>query len=156
MEASELFRENLKQHLKRMPRGAQSRLADALNIGRKHMNDFLGKRKPLSETKREEIAKHLGYVYERFLAEGRQLVEKTKPSGVSVTHSATHLRRISDRTGEGTTREGIISLFADRETARQMILQLVEIEKVDREHFVAAKSYIHGIFDSLKIKKKEE
>ncbi len=153
MKASELFREYLKYHLERMPRGAQSRLADDLNIGRKHMNDFLGKRKPLSETKREEIANYLGYEYEIFLAKGRQLIEKRESSDVSVTPPTPKLRRISDRTGEGNTREGIISLFQDRESARKIILRLVEIEKVDRKRFVGIDYYIQGVFDSLEIKK---
>lgn len=63
-----------------------------------------------------------------------------------------HLRRIGDRTGEGNTREGILSLFQDRETVRQMLLKLVEIEK-DREHFLAVKIYVQAIFDSMNIKK---
>lgn len=158
MELSEIFRKNLKRHLRKMPRGSQSRLADVLSIGRKHMSDFLAKRKPLSETKREEIANELGYLYEDFLAEGRRLLEgippeAERPPHVEPTPHILKLRRISDHTGEGNSREGIIALFQDRESARQINLHLVEIEKADREQFVDIRGYIRGVFKSLDIKK---
>lgn len=74
MESADLFRESLRAILRSKPRGNQGGLAEAVNVGRKHLNDFLGGRKPLSESKREEIAKYLGYNYEDFLRIGRKLV----------------------------------------------------------------------------------
>jgi transcriptional regulator with XRE-family HTH domain len=74
MEIAEIFRETLKHILKAESRGTQSRIADDLGIPRTAMNDFLGGRKPLSETKREQIANYLGYKYETFIAKGRNLL----------------------------------------------------------------------------------
>jgi len=85
MDSAELFRKTLKSHLKEMPRGTQSRIADELGMERRYLNDFLNGRKMLSESKREEIAEKLGYSYIDFLILGREIdaeidAEYVKPS----------------------------------------------------------------------------
>ena len=51
-------------------------------------------------------------------------------------------------------REGIISLFQDRETARQMNLDMVEIEKLDHDQYLMLIGEIRGTARALKPKKK--
>lgn len=51
-------------------------------------------------------------------------------------------------------REGIISNFKDKEMARKMILDLIEIEKLDRDHFMILSGEIRGAARTLKPKKK--
>jgi hypothetical protein len=156
MKSSEMFREALRNVLSKKPTGEQGRLADALNIKRTVMNDFIHGRRNFSENRKELIADALGYKYEEFLAEGRRLLEG-KPAEpehpLPIEPPSEKLRRISDRTGEGNTREGIIALFQDRERARQMILRLVAIEKADKEQFVGVDYYLKGVCNTLNIKK---
>lgn len=64
-----------------------------------------------------------------------------------------HLRRIADRTGEEDTREGILSLFQDKEKAREAILKLAEIERADKAQFIGVTFFIQGVCSSLDIKK---
>ena len=52
------------------------------------------------------------------------------------------------------SREGIISHFEDKETARQAILALAEIEILDRAHFMLLAGEIKGTARALKPKKK--
>ena len=43
----------------------------------------------------------------------------------------TNLRRLSDRQGRKHSREGILELFEDRQTARSIVLAMAEMEKID-------------------------
>lgn len=150
-----MFRIFLKKILNEKPRGTQSKIADKLKIPRTSMSDYLAGRRPLSEAKRALIAEALGFQYEEFLTHARQFMEgkpaeSERPPPVEPPSKP---RRISDRTGEGDSREGIIALFQDRERARQMILRLVAIEKADREQFVGVDYYLKGVCNTLNIKK---
>lgn len=51
-------------------------------------------------------------------------------------------------------REGVISNFEDKETARQTILALAEIENLDRDRFMLLAGEIRGTARTLKPKKK--
>ena len=134
--------------------GARSYVARKIGKSQQFVSLIADGKSDGKEDTRRDIAEACGYTYEDFLALGRCLLESKSPEPEEPPPAhIPKLRRVSDRTGEGNTREGIISLFDDRETARQIILQLVKIEKTDREYFVAARSYIQGIFDSLDIKK---
>ncbi len=42
-----------------------------------------------------------------------------------------HLRRLSDKQGRRHTREGILELFEDRQTARTIIIAMAKMEKTD-------------------------
>ncbi len=133
---------------------AQNILAIESGKSEAYISQILNKKRNAPFKTQVILAKVCGYTYEDFLALGRRLLEGVSPEPKQPPPAhIPKLRRISDRTGEGDTREGIISLFDDRETARQIILQLVKIEKTDREYFVAVRSYVQGILDALDIKK---
>ena len=51
-------------------------------------------------------------------------------------------------------REGILSLYKNRETARQMNLDMVEIEKLDHDQYLILTGEIRGTARALKPKKK--
>lgn len=51
-------------------------------------------------------------------------------------------------------REGVISNFSDKETARQMILDMAEIEKLDRDHYMMLVGEIRGTARALRPKKR--
>ena len=51
-------------------------------------------------------------------------------------------------------REGVISNFSDKEMARQMILDMAEIEKLDRDHYMMLVGEIRGTARALKPKKR--
>ena len=91
MDTSELYRITLKAVLNTCPRGTQTRIADDLGLDRSHFNAFLNGRRSFSETKREQIAKWLGYSYIDFLIMGREvqnLREKAQKAGFGETFSA--------------------------------------------------------------------
>lgn len=68
------FRAALTYLLKKEGRGAQTRLADKLNIDRGYLNAIVRGRKSGSEKKRCEIAEHFHMLYEDILKLGRKLL----------------------------------------------------------------------------------
>jgi len=68
------FRAALTYLLKKEGRGAQTRLADKLNIDRGYLNAIVRGRKSGSEKKRCEIAEHFHMLYEDMLSLGRKLL----------------------------------------------------------------------------------
>lgn len=71
----EQFRAALNYLLIQDGRGAQTRLADQLDIDRGYLNAIVRGRKNGAEGKRCQIAAHFGMVYEDMLALGRRILE---------------------------------------------------------------------------------
>jgi transcriptional regulator with XRE-family HTH domain len=69
------FRTALTYLLKKEGRGAQTRLAEKLNIDRGYLNAIVRGRKSGSEKKRCEIAEHFQMLYEDMLTLGRRLLD---------------------------------------------------------------------------------
>lgn len=76
---AEQFRAALNFLLQQEGRGAQVRLAVALNIDRGYLNAVIKGRKPAAEEIRLKIADHFGMLYEEMLAFGRQVQEERMP-----------------------------------------------------------------------------
>ncbi|MDR2548931.1 MAG: hypothetical protein LBD10_01805 [Desulfobulbus sp.] len=72
---AEQFRAALNFLLQQEGRGAQVRLALALNIDRGYLNAVIKGRKPAAEEIRLKIADHFGMLYEEMLAFGRRVQE---------------------------------------------------------------------------------
>ena len=79
---AEQFRAALNFLLQQEGRGAQVRLAVALNIDRGYLNAVIKGRKPAAEEIRLKIADHFGMLYEEMLAFGRQVQEERMPPPV--------------------------------------------------------------------------
>ena len=73
----------------------------------------------------------------------------------SVSEYGNNIESIADRRiTPQNPREGILSLFQDRGTARQMNLDMVEIEKLDHDQYLMLIGEIRGTARALKPKKK--
>lgn len=148
----------LKDTVKQRGHGGQKVLAIDAGISDALLSQILSRksRKQASLRTQKALAKACGFdSYENFLAHGRRLLkgepaESEQPSPVEPT---SELRRVSDRTGEGDTREGVLDLFQNKEKAREAVLLLAGIERTDREQYAEVIGYIRGTANSLDIKK---
>ena len=91
------FRAALTYLLKKEGRGAQTQLADKLNIDRGYLNAIVRGRKSGSEKKRCEIAEHFHLLYEDMLTLGRKLLsDEERPTHKSETNKDISALKISD------------------------------------------------------------
>ncbi|MBL4904116.1 MAG: hypothetical protein JKY62_15940 [Desulfocapsa sp.] len=90
------FRTALTYLLKKEGRGAQTRLADTLNIDRGYLNAIVRGRKSGSEKKRCEIAEYFQMLYEDMLALGRQLLDEGDSAHESTVNKDISTLEISD------------------------------------------------------------
>jgi len=74
MKISNFFRLALKSYIQTQPRGTQKKIAEAVNIERSYLNQFLSGRN-ISENLRDKIADFIGFKYEDMIALGRKLNE---------------------------------------------------------------------------------
>ncbi len=73
MEISDYFWLAVKNYFATFPWGAQKKIAKELNIQRSYLNEFVNKKKPLSEKLRVRFAEYIGFNYEELIALGRKL-----------------------------------------------------------------------------------
>lgn len=70
---SDYFRKAVQDYLDKMPRGGQKQLAEKAGLTPRHLNDFLGNRRAMTEEDQLKITKHLGVDYLEFLQRGKDL-----------------------------------------------------------------------------------
>jgi phage repressor protein C with HTH and peptisase S24 domain len=75
MKPSDYFRNAVKDYLAKKERGAQKDLAAAAGITPRHLNDFLGGRRSMTEEDQIQIVKAIGVEYISFLRKGKALIE---------------------------------------------------------------------------------
>lgn len=74
-----LFMAAFKYHIEQGKRGAQTRIAEALGITPKYINDLVKDRRSPSQDLQEKITAYYGIKYEDFIAFGRHILEGKDP-----------------------------------------------------------------------------
>ena len=84
MKPSDYFRKAVQDYLKGKPRGSQKKLAEKAGLTPRHLNDFLGCRRAMTEDDQLKITDYLKVDYIDFIQQGRELLQ----SGCNKTLSA--------------------------------------------------------------------
>jgi len=75
MKPSDYFRKAVKAYLETIPRGGQKNLAEKSGLTPRHLNDFLGRRRAITEEDQLKITDYLGVDYIDFIQHGKKLLE---------------------------------------------------------------------------------
>ena len=118
----------------------QLELANKLKVHQSDLCGFLSghPRRNFSDKKKEKIAQILGTTFMDMLNLGRSL------------------EKIENPPPEGPTHPEIITLFQDKEQARQLNHMLVLLEKNDPDKYKLAITYVTALHDAIKAEKKKE
>ncbi len=138
MKPSDYFRSAVKAHLKTIPRGGQKILAEESGLTPRHLNDFLGGRRAMTEDDQIKITDHIGVDYLDFLQIGKELITGETPS----TEKTQQVISLEDKPIKVTNN------FQNQEIALEINTDLLAIEKIDPDE-------LEEIRDNIKSKLKK-